>query len=168
MGTVAVNVNAHGTGALNIDGCRVGGSNSGDSDLPNGRWPSDVFLDAGAALLLKEKAGGRPVADFFWHAKPAPSERVRVDGVSHPTVKPLSLMRELVRLVTPPMGVVLDPFAGSGTTVEACIMEGLGCIAVEREEAYIALIRQRVRRRSDPVAAVVNSGDDPGLFDFLL
>lgn len=161
-GTVAANVTKYGTGALNIDGCRV----SADADGTGGRWPSDVLLDRGAAEALDAKAG-RPVADFFWHPKPGKSERVTVDGVTHPTVKPLSLMQELVRLATPPGGTVLDPFAGSGTTVEAAIVEGFGCVAIEREAKYLPLIEQRVSRRLDPVAAVLAAGRDMGLFDLL-
>jgi site-specific DNA-methyltransferase (adenine-specific) len=68
--------------------------------------------------------------------------------VAHPTVKPLDLMRWLVRLVTPPGGVVLEPFAGSGTTAEACVIEGFRCIAIEREAAYLPLI---VARLSKPI-----------------
>ena len=59
-------------------------------------------------------------------------------------VKPLALMRWLVRLVTPPGGVVLEPFAGSGATAEACVTEGFRCIAIEREADYLPLIRQRL------------------------
>ena len=76
-------------------------------------------------------------------------------------------MRWLVRLVTPPGGTVLEPFAGSGTTVEACLLEGFRCIAVEREADYLPLIRQRIHRRRDPVAAVKASAEDGGLFDLL-
>jgi len=80
-------------------------------------------------------------------------------------VKPLALMRWLVRLVTPPGGTVLEPFAGSGTTVEACIVEGFQCIAIEREADYLPLITQRIHRRCDPVAAIKQRGDDLGLFE---
>ena len=62
------------------------------------------------------------------------------------TVKPLDLMRWLVRLVTPPGGTVLDPFAGSGTTLEAAIVEGFACIGIEREADYLPLITQRIDR----------------------
>ncbi len=55
-------------------------------------------------------------------------------------------MRYLVRLVTPPGGVVLEPFAGSGTTLEACIVEGFSCIGIEREADYIPLIMQRITK----------------------
>ena len=48
----------------------------------------------------------------------------------------IETMRWLVRLVTPPGGTVLEPFAGSGTTVEACLLEGFRCIAIEREADY--------------------------------
>ena len=82
-------------------------------------------------------------------------------------VKPLTLMRWLVRLVTPPGGTVLEPFAGSGTTVEACLLEGFRCVAIEREDDYLPLIVQRINRRRDPVAAVKAAGDDAGLFDLL-
>ena len=76
-------------------------------------------------------------------------------------------MRWLVRLVTPPGGTVLEPFAGSGTTVEACLLEGFHCIAIEREDDYLPLIRQRINRRRDPVEAVKGAGEDGGLFDLL-
>jgi site-specific DNA-methyltransferase (adenine-specific) len=101
---------------------------------------------------------------FFYTAKADAGERIRVDGTAHPTVKPLSLMRWLVRLVTPPGGTVLEPFAGSGTTVEACILEGLHCIAIEREPDYLPLIVQRVNRQRDPIAYTATAGEDLGLF----
>uniref|UniRef100_A0AAU8GR39 DNA methyltransferase n=1 Tax=Mycobacterium phage TwoPeat TaxID=3158882 RepID=A0AAU8GR39_9CAUD len=83
---------------------------------------------------------------FKYQAKAPTKERPKVDGVAHPTVKPLELMRWLVKLVTPPGGVVLDPFAGSGTTVEACLVEGFDCIAIENEADYIPLIEHRISR----------------------
>lgn len=64
---------------------------------------------------------------------------------SHPTVKPIALMRELVRHVTPPGGTVLDPFAGSGTTGAAAISEGMNCILIEREDEYVCDIERRLR-----------------------
>lgn len=216
-GTVAANVLAHGTGALNVDGCRVAtdedrsrpprtpnqilgngnGTNLTASESnPLGRWPANVVLDESQAAALDEQSGesqariGKPrgadsgegwgmtatgaeyddlggASRFFYVAKADASERVRVDGIAHPTVKPLTLMRWLVRLVTPPGGTVLEPFAGSGTTVEACLLEGFRCIAIEREADYLPLIRQRIARRRDPVEAVRGSGEDGGLFDLL-
>lgn len=70
----------------------------------------------------------------------------KAEKVMHATVKPLSLMRYLIRMVTPPGGVVLEPFAGSGTTVEAALEEGVGIIAVERDESYMPLIQARIDR----------------------
>jgi site-specific DNA-methyltransferase (adenine-specific) len=223
VGTVAANVLAHGTGALNVDGCRVAGVDNlvrpairrddnsvlgkglgaGVQDNPAGRWPANVVLDESQAAALDAQSGeltsgANPTrrgsdkfrdaygdftgqeecepargADsggasrFFYVAKADAGERVRIDGTAHPTVKPLALMRWLVRLVTPPGGTVLEPFAGSGTTVEACILEGFDCIAIEREADYLPLIHQRIHRRRDPVAAVKATGDDGGLFDLL-
>jgi site-specific DNA-methyltransferase (adenine-specific) len=65
---------------------------------------------------------------------------------SHATVKPLDLMRWLVRLVTPPDGHILDPFAGSGTTVEAALLENVHVTAVEQEPTYLPLIQARIDR----------------------
>jgi site-specific DNA-methyltransferase (adenine-specific) len=62
----------------------------------------------------------------------------------HPTVKPLALMRWLVKLVTPPGGTVLEPFAGSGTTLMACVMEGYDAIGIELTDEYLPIIRGRV------------------------
>jgi site-specific DNA-methyltransferase (adenine-specific) len=87
-------------------------------------------------------------APFMYASKAPKRERPVVDGVAHSTVKPLSIMRWLVKLVTPPGGVVLEPFAGSGTTVEACLLEGFNCIAVEREAEYLPLIMHRVDRQA--------------------
>lgn len=63
------------------------------------------------------------------------------------TVKPLDLMRWLVRLVTPPGGTVLDPFLGSGTTALAALDEGFACIGIEREEHYMEIARDRLTHR---------------------
>lgn len=94
-----------------------------------------------------EKGGAsRMFPTFRYEAKAPTSERPVVDGVAHPTVKPLDLMRWLVRLVTPKGGTVLEPFAGSGTTVEACIREGFDVVAIEREAEYLPLIEKRIRK----------------------
>lgn len=80
-------------------------------------------------------------ARFFYSAKADADDRC---GSGHPTIKPVDLMRWLVRLVTPPGGVVLDPFAGTGTTGEAAFREGCRAVLVEREERYAADIRRRM------------------------
>ena len=181
--TVA-NVLLHGTGALNIDGCRTeagqdyrekcasvvglasnrNGATLGewtgvreDSAHPAGRWPTDVLFGHGPECVgggtcapgcplpeLGEQARFFPV--FRYEAKAPASERPRGDGIAHPTVKPLALMRWLVRLVTPPGGTVLEPFAGSGTTLEACVLEGFRAVGVEREEPYAELCVARLSK----------------------
>ena len=170
-GTVAGNVLTHGTGALNIDACRVegevpsvpqpvygvkadgvtrfgagSGRNGQMSSAPGGRWPTNVALDDSQAVELGDPAKFFPT--FRYESKAPKRERPVVDGVAHPTVKPLGLMRWLVRLVTPPGGVVLDPFAGSGTTLEAAKLEGFAAVGIEREAEYLPLIEQRISRAS--------------------
>lgn len=88
---------------------------------------------------------------FRYEVKASADERPSVGGVSHPTVKPVALMRWLVRLVTPYGGMVLDPFAGSGTTLEAAVAEGMRAVGVEREESYLPLIASRLDRPVTPV-----------------
>jgi site-specific DNA-methyltransferase (adenine-specific) len=72
----------------------------------------------------------------------------------HPTVKPVALMRWLVRLVTPPGGTVLDPFAGSGSTGVACVLEGCAAILCEQDPDYLAIAQARIAhaRQAQPGA----------------
>ena len=272
-GTVAANVLAHGTGALNIDAVRVGSSggmrgtvfpkaptvsafgpnlNGNKKSVPTGkgRWPTNVILDDDAADALDNAAGeashngparyvtgtdgsdgwgtiGRhdPGASrsgygdrggpsrFFSHADgnldvgwpflyvPKPGRKERNAGLddlpegdrpygdrkavpeggfpdgsvndrfttkpaanNHPTVKPVALMRHLIRLVTPPGGTVLDPFAGSGTTLVAGVLEGVNVIGVEMTDDYLPIIAGRVSWARDQAAK--NADDDqPTLFE---
>jgi DNA modification methylase len=234
---VAANVLAHGTGALNIDACRIAtddrlvagggkgrlpgdartGAAAGIFDgAPNtyeqhteGRWPANVCLDEAAAEMLDEmsgerRLGGSPRSDnnrnqsnghgydygspmfksgqhygdsggasrFFYCAKSSRRERnAGLEGMPeretqqygsirsergngydesskhtnhHPTVKPIALMRWLVRLVTPPGGLVLDPFAGSGSTGCACVLEGFDFIGIEADAEYAAIAERRI------------------------
>ena len=64
----------------------------------------------------------------------------------HPTVKSLALMTWLIRLITPPGGVVLDPFAGSGTTLVAALLAGFSTVGVEMTDEYLPIIEGRVRK----------------------
>jgi len=80
---------------------------------------------------------------FFYCAKASKAERA---NSKHPTVKPLKLMRYLVRLVTPPNGIALDPFAGSGTTLEASLLEGFSFVGIEKQAEYIPDIKARIER----------------------
>ena len=86
---------------------------------------------------------------FKYQAKAPKKERPvieREDGtkIQHPTVKPEKLMSWLVELITPPGGVVLDPFAGSGTTLQAALNKGFQPIGIEQDADYIKLIEKRL------------------------
>ena len=244
-GTVVENVQKWGTGAINVDGCRVGTSDtieqSGELqdmarstihsgyDRPNatmfrtgkpkersgpsnklGRWPANLIHDGSEEVLElfpEMKSGGAngnrkngpysndrtwsvsqtPGADvcnrlpassgsaarFFYCAKASRAEReMGLEGMNkkplhwssghqnpgnfqspntdksaknnHPTVKPLTLMRYLCRLVTPPHGLVLDPFMGSGTTGIACRAEGFNFIGIELNPKYCEMAKKRI------------------------
>lgn len=198
VGTVAQNVLLWGTGAINIDECRIGTDNVqintyadrgpfGDSQAGKtyasstaiGRWPANLIHD-GSDEVLKHfpdakggqyparrgqavatgfasgqltEGGARSMGDsgsaarFFYCAKPSKAERnagLATAANTHPTVKPVALMRYLVRLVTPPDGVVLDPFLGSGTTAVAAILEGKRWVGCELTEEYVPIIEGRV------------------------
>lgn len=106
-------------------------------------WAGPMPATTGAETIGDSGGASR----FFYVAKAPKSERPVVNGIAHETVKPLAIMRYLVKMVTPPGGTVLEPFAGSGTTVEACILEGFNCIAIEREETYLPLIEARIERQ---------------------
>lgn len=193
-GTVAANVRAHGPGALNVAGCRVGGE--------GGRWPANVCHDgsaevvalfpaqAGAAAPVHKRNGDKfrntfgafkgnideqgstfqgdsgSASRFFYCGKasrkdrhegmddPGPQfkhgatlrqvENTATKGNHHPTVKPTELMRWLCRLITPPGGVVLDPFMGSGSTGKAALLEGFGFIGIEIDAGYYEIAELRV------------------------
>jgi site-specific DNA-methyltransferase (adenine-specific) len=243
VGTVAENVLEHGTGGLNIDGCRVGdfqnttpsgvdrrnaklaemGYRPGEyqmgekaPDTPPGRWPANLIHDGSDEVMAafpqaKGQQGsvtgeepssktnavygqfnGRPAttprgdagsaARFFYCAKA--SKRDRDEGLEawpeqqssvgdnraggdfnerlgktpglrrnvHPTVKPTDLMRYLCRLVTPPGGVVLDPFMGSGSTGKAAKLEGFGFAGCEMSSEYFEIACARIEAASkEPV-----------------
>lgn len=98
------------------------------------------------AVGFKMKPGMRRVdegsaARFFYCAKAGKADRG--DGNNHPTVKPTTLMRYLCRLVTPPGGLVLDPFTGSGSTGKAAILEGFRFIGIEQDPAFAEIARAR-------------------------
>jgi site-specific DNA-methyltransferase (adenine-specific) len=172
--TVAANLIQHGTGALNVDGCRVV---TGES---LGRWPANLLHDGSDEVvgLFPQSAGQQgalngtepssktsnaygefaarapmlprgdtgSAARFFYQTKC--SKKDRGEGNGHPTVKPTGLMRYLCRLVTPPGGIVLDPFMGSGSTGKAAVLEGFGFIGIEREPEYLEIARRRIAAAS--------------------
>jgi hypothetical protein len=227
--TVAANVLKHGTGGINIDGCRIGiGSGDGKNfrsangqsngkffadGSPKcvaeqhslGRFPANLVLshdegcrelepvwnhmfdgvstgwectDDCAVRMLDEQSGvlhshgggsttiegfnkgttrtrkiprgdSGGASRFFYVAKASKSDRGA--GNAHPTVKSTKLMDYLVRLVTPPGGIVLDPFMGSGTTGVSATRGGFGFVGIEREAEYHATAERRIESVS-PVA----------------
>lgn len=122
--------------------------------------------DAGGAsrFFYVAKAGGGERNRGLGHLEAQPGQLWNEGGIKasreltakpkanvHPTVKPLDLMHWLVRLVTPPGGVVLDPFAGSGTTGVACRLEHVRCILIERDAEYLPIIAGRLGVTTTPV-----------------
>jgi len=211
VGTVAENVLTHGTGAINVDGCRVEATDFAPKDRVGaaklmedrpwqtrqaeggrpritegntlGRWPANLIHDGSEEVVgLFPAAGGgsgKPIhagdfgkhgrygkasgattesyadsgsaARFFYCAKASKADRGGDN--KHPTVKPTDLMRYLCRLVTPPGGVVLDPFTGSGSTGKAATLEGFRFIGIEREAEYVEIAKARI--------AAVDAGAGP-------
>lgn len=174
------NVARHGTGALNVEACRV-----------EHRFPANVVVShelecrpdecvSGCAIRMVEASAqatrcgardGMSASRLFYC--PKASRRERDAGCEqlepaeldlfpnarngshppkatnpHPTVKPLALMRWLTRLTSPPGGLVLDPFCGSGSTGCAAALEDRGFLGIEREAAYAAIARSRIEHWS--------------------
>lgn len=121
-------------------------SAKGQQGKITGKEPSDKTTNCYGSY--KERTSSIPriedattAARFFYCAKASKKER---NGSKHPTVKPLALMRYLCRLITPPGGLILDPFAGSGTTGQAAKLEGFNYILIEKNQEYVADIERRV------------------------
>jgi DNA modification methylase len=239
--TVAANVQMYGTGAINIDGCRIptaddlnGGAysaNRGEVNTtsyglggtgeefiaPVGRWPANLIHDGSDEVLaafpdakgfVGEQHGDRTsvntygdwgprpdtpprteldksAARFFYCAKAGKRDRDEgLEGFTkqaggmvsensgqhitrrepdyapapraniHPTVKPTDLMRYLCRLVTPPGGLILDPFSGSGSTGKAAILEGFAFMGFEQSAEYAEIANARIMH-----ALLTNTGN---------
>lgn len=128
---------------------------------PHRRDPdSSPMFKVGKWMTHSQPASEGGASRFFYVAKAPKSERPVVDGTAHPTVKPLALMRWLVRMVTPPGGTVLDPFAGSGTTLEAAMLEGFNVTGIEREADYLPLIQARIERATAELEARAEAEGD--------
>jgi site-specific DNA-methyltransferase (adenine-specific) len=120
-------------------------------DAPGQQRPTGPEFGDRASVNVYGDYGERPqhnpagdegsAARFFYCAKAGPEDRL---GSKHPTIKPVALMAWLCRLITPPGGVILDPFAGSGSTGIAAMGQGFDCILIEREAAYVADIKRRI------------------------
>jgi DNA modification methylase len=163
-GTTPRNVEAWGTGALNTEATRVNGywpanlalshapgctAKRCTSSCPAGQIdavrpdlrPSRLFFCAKASKRERETGCDElPLQSDLLYAHPA----VRIRRNIHPTVKPLALMRWLVALVTPPGGVVLDPFTGSGTTGIAAMLESRPFLGIERDGRYVDIACARL------------------------
>jgi site-specific DNA-methyltransferase (adenine-specific) len=100
-----------------------------------------IYGDYGPRNEHAPRADHGSAARFFYTAKADRHERL---GSKHPTVKPLDLIAYLIRLLTPPGGIVLDPFAGTGTTAEAAFNEHMRAVLIEREAEYVADIHRRI------------------------
>jgi DNA modification methylase len=105
---------------------------------------SDSFGLKGKFITGSHTGDGGSAARFFYCAKASKKDRNEGATNHHPTVKPTDLMRYLCRLVTPPNGVVLDPFTGSGSTGKAAVLEGFSFIGVEQSEEYIKIAQARI------------------------
>ena len=204
--SVADNVMKHGTGAINIDGCRIEGqSELSDIDTTGGRWPSNIMHDgseqvqsifpetssteisrqrthkgiwsagelAESEQLMPAYGDQGNASRYFYCAKTSKDERnfglhgrksgqyssdgrkkeienayqrnKSVSANTHPTVKPVELMRYLVRLVTPKGGLVLDPFMGSGSTGMGAREEDFRFVGIEKEEEYYEIAKARIK-----------------------
>lgn len=112
----------------------------------DGRETANVYgayKHGGGDSHIPREDDTKSAARFFYCAKASKSDRG--EGNTHPTVKPVELMRWLVRMVKMPTGtLVLDPFAGSGSTGVACAAEGVDFLGIEQETAYIEIARQRL------------------------
>ena len=270
VGTVAANVTRYGTGAINIDGCRVASTNktpppaagygrkitdvaygiagdpnfntTGTDSHPNARWPANVMHDGsdevvagfpttgpaqasmrgdrtgvvtdwgGPNTLRGHNDAGGSAARFFYCAKASRTDRdegcdhlpgyqghevvqrkegsaglnspragagrtitdVREFGGAqhtadvqlaknfHPTVKPTDLMRYLARLVTPPDGLLLDPFMGSGSTGKGALLEGFRFVGIDLDPAHVAIAEARCQFAVDYVDAEAAAAEAPG------
>ena len=129
-GTNAENLIKWGTGSLDMVGCAI--------ETNDGALPSNVIHDGSPAATFALPPG---TSKFFYCPKAADEDRV---GSDHPSVKPTGVMQYLVRLVTTPGQLVLDPFAGTGSTGLAAAREGRRAILIEREPKYQDDIRRKL------------------------
>jgi site-specific DNA-methyltransferase (adenine-specific) len=206
VGTVAANVLAHGTGGINVDGCRVGTEPPAPRNAPKkiirggkfhasadaeqemshynpteGRWPANLIHDGSDEVtgLFPQGSFNKPAmwqsdgdgvdgtralgkgvgrrtagtvrdaygdtgsaARFFYCAKAGKKDRGQSNR--HPTVKPTTLMRYLCKLITPPGGLILDPFAGSGSTGRGAVLEGFRFVGMELDAEHVAEAKRRI------------------------
>jgi DNA modification methylase len=166
IGTTQANLEAWDTGALNTEASRVNGYWPAHLALSHTPACTETVCRSDCPIALIEASHpDRHVSRLFFCAKASKHEReagcdqlpvqalklyngrhhpARLRRNTHRTVKPLALMRWLVGLVTPPDGVVLDPFAGSGSTGIAAVLESRTFLGIEREAAYVDIACARL------------------------
>ena len=120
-------------------GNRKSGGGDKSGKIPNTYFPGMLNEEQSIKRIAVPSEG--TAARFFYSAKASHEERI--DGNRHPTMKPVALMRYLIKLVTPVNGTVLDMFAGSGTTGIAALGEGMRAILIEKEQEYYDGILRR-------------------------
>ena len=149
------------------------GRNSGNETPPQGRFPANLIHDGSQEVLdlfpeTKSSSGKKQTpsrgtnafgdyegtnkivghddqgsaARFFYCAKA--SKKDRDEGNNHPTVKPTALMAYLCRLITPPQGIILDPYMGSGSTGKAAVKEGFSFVGCELDADYFEIAKARI------------------------
>ncbi|PCH60008.1 MAG: hypothetical protein COC11_00935 [Candidatus Neomarinimicrobiota bacterium] len=134
-------------------GMKAEGTEFADAD-PRGRFPANVMHDGSEVVEQQFPETDNQIeydeevraSRFFYVPKAPKKER---DGSTHPTIKPVELIKYLVRLITPKGGTVLDPFAGTGTTGEAAIQESCSCYLIEKENEYIKDIETRLNKYNE-------------------
>ena len=168
--SVAENILKWRTGGINVDGCRIGDINEGrfpaniifdeeaaemldeQSGIVNqGHWPKGSTKGFGGGSSNYQGVGSKDkiksgASRFFYQAKVSKSERnMGLDMKNnHPTVKPVNLLTYLCRLITPPNGIVLDPFMGSGSTGIAAQLEGFRFCGMEMDPDYFKIAEARI------------------------
>ena len=203
-GTLDQNFARYGTGALNIDRCRIPDTTQQCpaerrthprpySASERGRWPANLLLSHGRTCTSSRCERDCPIEllgerhRFFYAAKAPRREReagceqlprrtVQTFKIGakneqlcndnpvaniHPTVKPIELMRWLVRLITPSEGLVLDPFTGSGSTGAATVLEGARFLGIERERDYVPIARARIKHWAGQARNATITEDGP-------
>lgn len=169
-GTLDQNLTAHGTGALQIEEGRVPRAEGGrgywpaNVTLSHGSRCRQGRCQPDCPVALIDIQPGRGISRLFYRPKASRAEREagcealplteapiyphaqgpRLVRNTHPTVKPLELMRWITRLLCPPGGTVLDPFAGSGSTGAACVLEGRRFVGIERDGRYVPIACARI------------------------
>lgn len=150
--STTANVIKYGVGALNINKA---------SEQINGLYPPNLLMGEQAMAAAVEQGAPDHVWPVFRYQPKAPkSERPIVGGVQHVTVKPLELMRYLIRLVVRPGALILEPFAGSGTTLQAAAMENVRAVGCELDDRYIPLIKERFKNGIEAPLDLFGLGGD--------